>query len=178
MFTDPVKNLKQLGFREDMVVADLGAGTGFYSVAVSKLVPKGKVYAVEIQKDFLSKIKSKALEFNCNNLESFCGNIEKIGGTLIKDGIVDVAIVSNVLFQVENKEKFIEEIYRILKDVGKVLLIDWRDNSVSTNLDKKQIISKEKALALFLEKGFVLEREIEAGEYHYGIILRKDNKIK
>ena len=37
MFTDPVKNLKQLGIRDDMIVADLGAGTGFYSIAAAAL---------------------------------------------------------------------------------------------------------------------------------------------
>ena len=53
MFTDPVKNLKAFGLREDSIVADLGAGTGYYSVAAGALVPRGKVYAVELQKDFL-----------------------------------------------------------------------------------------------------------------------------
>ena len=56
MFSDPVKNLKQFGLREDMIVADLGAGTGFYSMAVAEMVPKGKVYAIEIQKDFLTTV--------------------------------------------------------------------------------------------------------------------------
>ena len=52
MFADPIKNLKQLGLREDMIVADLGAGTGYYSIAASSLVPKGKVYAIEVIKEY------------------------------------------------------------------------------------------------------------------------------
>ena len=39
------------------VVADLGAGTGFYSIAAGQMVPKGKVYAVEVVKDFLMTIR-------------------------------------------------------------------------------------------------------------------------
>ena len=62
MFTDPIKNLKQFGIREDMVVADLGAGTGFYSIPLAFMVPHGKVYAIEIQKDFLTTIKNKIKE--------------------------------------------------------------------------------------------------------------------
>ena len=47
MFTNPVKNLKSLHLREDEIIADLGSGTGFYSLASAYLAPRGKVYAVD-----------------------------------------------------------------------------------------------------------------------------------
>lgn len=179
MFTDPVKNLKAFGLREDSIVADLGAGTGYYSVPASGMVPKGKVYAIEISKDFLTTIKNRALEANLNNLECFWGDIEKFGGTKLGDGIVDAVIASNVLFQVEDKNKFIEEIKRILKPSGKVLLIDWivedsEQNSENSPFVKlKGAIPKNKALEMFERKGFVLGRDIDAGAHHYGMILTK-----
>ncbi len=171
MFTDPLKNLKTLGLRENDIVADLGAGTGFYSIAAGTLVPLGKVYAVEIQKDFLDTIKSKAKEAHLGNIEILWGNIEKLGGTKIGDGIVDVTVASNVLFQVEDKEKFIEEIKRILKPNGKVLLVDWSEESI---MQGKGIVPKDKARAMFEKKGFAWVRDIDAGAHHYGIILRKN----
>src|SRR3989344_4472217 len=115
MFTNPVKNLKALGLKENDIVADLGAGTGFYAVAAGRMVPSGKVYAVEVQKDFLQKIRHKVNEARLNNVECLWGDVEKIGGTKIKEGIVDAVIASNILFQVENRDKFIEETKRILK---------------------------------------------------------------
>jgi len=173
MFTDPVKNLKQFGLREDMVVADLGAGTGFYAISVAQMVPQGKVYAIEVQKDFLATIKNKAKEAHLNNIECLSGDIEKIGGTNIKDEIIDAVIISNILFQVENKDKFIEETKRILKPEGRVLLIDWLQGSSLVSLNFKTIIPKEKARELFEQKGFVFERYIDAGAYNYGMIFRK-----
>src|SRR3989338_5892902 len=104
MFADPVKNLKALGLRENDVVVDLGAGTGFYSVAAGHIVRNGKVYAVEIIKDFLETIKNKVKEANLRNVEIIWGNVEKLGGTKIGDGEVDTVIASNVLFQVEDKK--------------------------------------------------------------------------
>src|SRR3989339_2260911 len=130
MFTDPVKNLKTLELKENDIVADLGAGTGYYSVAAGRLVPRGKVYAVEIVKDFLTTIKNKVKEAHLSNVEIIWGDIEKLGGTKIGDGVIDAVIASNVFFQVENKNKFIEEIKRILKPKGKVLFIDWSVDSV------------------------------------------------
>ena len=174
MFTDPAKNLKQFGLREDMIVADLGAGTGYYSIPLAQMVPNGKVYAIEIQKDFLTTIKNKAKDAHLNNIEFLWGNIEKNGGTNIKDGILDAVVISDVLFQIENKERFIEEIKRILKSAGKILLIDWLDGLPPVGSGSVKIFDKEKARTLFEASGFSYDREIKVGEYHYGMILKNN----
>jgi|SRR3989338_2084348 len=171
MFSDPLKNLKALGLEENSIVADLGAGTGYYSLPVGHLVPNGKVYAVEIVKDFLTTIKNKVKEANLRNVEIIWGNIEQIGGTKIGDSIVDTAIASNVLFQVEDKDRFIEETKRILKPGGQVLLVDWTVDS--SPISPKTAIPKNKAREMFEKKGFVFKREIDAGAHHYGMILTK-----
>jgi ubiquinone/menaquinone biosynthesis C-methylase UbiE len=170
MFADPTKNLKALGLKENDIVADLGAGTGFYSVAAGKIVLRGKVYAVEIVKDFLATIKNKVEEAHLGNVEILWGDISKLGGTKIGDNIVDAVIASNIFFQVADKERFIDEIKRILKKGGRLLLIDWSELSV---MNSKNVVPKNKALEMFKRKGFVLERDINAGEHHYGMILMK-----
>jgi len=172
MFSNPIKNLRTFELREDNIVADLGAGTGFYSVAAGHMVPRGKVYAIEVVKDFLETIKNKVKEAHLNNVEIIWGNIEKIGGTKIGDNIIDAVIASNVLFQVEDKDKFIEEMKRILKPKGRVLLIDWSESSIMGA--KIMAVPKNKAREMFERKGFVLERNINAGEHHYGMILIKN----
>ena len=143
MFTDPVKNLKAFDLRENMIVADLGAGSGFYTIPVARMVPQGKVYAIEIQKDFLITISNKTIEAHLNNIECLLGDVEKIGGTKLKDKIVDAVIASNILFQVGDKDKFIEEAKRILKSGGRLLLIDWSDNSSSIGPSFAKIVPKK-----------------------------------
>lgn len=170
MFTDPIKNLKALGLRENDIVADLGAGTGFYSIVAGHMAPKGKVYAVEIVKDFLVTIKNNAKERKIGNLEILWGNVERLGGTGLGDDVVNAVVASNILFQVGDKEKFVMEIKRILKPKGKVLLIDWSDASI---MGTKVIVPKSKARELFEKKGFVFDRDINAGAHHYGMILVK-----
>ena len=170
MFSDPIKNLKAFGLKENDIVADLGAGTGFYSIGAGHIVTKGKVYAIEIDKDFLATIRQKVREARLGNVEILWGDIEKLGGTKIRDGVADAVIASNVLFQVADKEQFILEIKRILKPKGRMLLIDWSELSI---MGAKTIVSKNKAREMFEKKGFILEREIDAGAHHYGMILTK-----
>ena len=176
MFSDPIKNLKQLGIREDMIIADLGAGTGFYSIAAGTLIPYGKVYAIEVIKDYVATIKNKAKEAHLHNIECFWGDIEKIGGTKIKDNLVDVVIVSNVFSQIEDRGKFILEIKRISKIGGKILFVDWAEASI-LGPKKDKVISKDKVIELFNNKGFTYDRDIDAGEHHYGMILINSAKL-
>ncbi len=174
MFTNPVKNLKAFGLRENMIVADLGAGSGFYTISAASLAPNGKVYAIEIQKDFLITIKNKAVELGLKNVEYLLGDIEKRGGTKLKDEITDAVIVSNVLSQVEDRNKFIDEAKRILKSKGKLLLVDWTLDSSVTKTSFNKNISKNNARELFEKAGFVWQRDIDAGLHHYGIIFIKN----
>lgn len=171
MFTDPLQNLKAFGLREIDIVADLGAGTGFYSILAARIANRGKVYAVEVSRDFLHTIVAKTKEAKVQNVECLWGNIEKRGGTKIADSIVDKVIASNVLFQVEDKLGFISEIKRILKREGEVMLIDWSNASgiVTENMVVPKLVAKE----MFEKNGFVHERDIEAGAEHYGMIFKK-----
>jgi ubiquinone/menaquinone biosynthesis C-methylase UbiE len=171
MFSDPEKNLKALGLRENSVIADLGAGTGFYSLAAAKVATQGKVYAVELEKDFLDTIKHKAQDARLNNIHVIWGNVEKIGGTKIGDGVADAVIASNILYIVEDKEKFVQEIKRILRPGGKVLLVDWSESSI---MKADAVVTKDKAKGMFEKAGIMKEREIDAGAHHYGMILVKN----
>lgn len=172
MFADPVKIIKQFDLRENTIVADLGAGTGFYTIPAGQIVNGGKVYAVEINKDYLATISNKINEAHLKNVNIILGDIERKGGTKLGDGVVDAVIASNVLFQVEDKNGFIDEIKRILKTKGRVLIVD-HNSDVLSGKNKARFVEKEKAQKMFEDKGFLLERYIDTGEHHYGMILGK-----
>ena len=112
MFSDPVANTSKLGLADGMKVIDLGAGSGFYTFEAAKRVGStGRVYAVEVQKDLLERIRSMGKTQSLNNIEVIWGNVEKIGGTKVKDSLVDRAIASNILFQIEKPDDFVLEIF-------------------------------------------------------------------
>ncbi len=171
MFSNPEKNIAQLRLQEGMRVADLGAGTGFYSRATSiKVGNTGHVYAVEVQKDMLKKLESDIKEWGITNIDCIWGDIEKIGGTKIADKSMDVVIISNVLSQTEDKLGLIDEAKRILKENGKILLVDLKYSLGSDDLITQHIVTESRASLLFNKRGFKEIDRILVSPNQYGII--------
>lgn len=173
MFSDPKKNIAELGIVDGMRVADLGAGSGFYAIEAAKKVGgRGMVYVVEVQQDLLDKIKHAGAMAGLRNIEAIWGNIEKIGGTKLREGIADRVILSNTLFQIEQKDRdtLALEIKRIIKPGGKLLVVDWSEVS---QLGPKTLVPQMLAQGIFEKAGFMVERSFDAGDHHYGIVFRK-----
>ena len=171
-FTNPEENIKALGVHEGMSIADLGAGIGSYTIPLAEKVGEsGRVYAVEVQKDFLTNIKNEATNRGLKNVELLWGNIEKLGGTKIKDNAVDVVVISNVLFLAEDKQGLLREARRILKPEGKLLLVDWSDSFNSLGPSPQMVVTKESARTMCEAEGFIVKNEIPTGGHHYGFIM-------
>lgn len=174
MFSDPENNIKQLALAPGMFVADFGSGSGFYSLAAARAVmPGGKVFAIDIQKSLLEKLKNGAKQDQLNNIDIVWGDLEHLGGTKLREGLVDAVIIANIFFQIENKKNLCLEAKRVLKPNGRVLVVDWSDSFSGLGPQEKDVISKMKMTLLFQDQGFVLDREISAGAEHYGLIFRK-----
>jgi ubiquinone/menaquinone biosynthesis C-methylase UbiE len=174
MFSDPDKNLAQLGLGEGMKLADLGAGTGFYSIAAARRVgTTGRVYAVDVQGDLLQRLKSNAAAEKVHNIEVVRGAIDAIGGTKLRDGLADRAVVANTLFQVEEKDRdsMALEAKRILKAGGKILVVDWLPGSP---LGPRDSVPRAAAEALFSRNGFALDKAFSAGDHHYGLVFSRN----
>lgn len=173
MFSNPEKNIAQLGIHEGMKVADFGAGSGFYTKIISQKVGNtGKVYAIEVQKEFVEKLESEVKHLGLSNVTCIWGDVERIDGTKIASGSIDAVIISNVLFQTEDKLGIIDEAKRILKRDGKVLLIDWTDTSIMLGFDKSKTISEKMAEEYFTKRGFKVVSKIDVSSDHYGIIFK------
>lgn len=173
MFSDPQKNIAQLGIEHGMKVVDLGAGSGFYSIEAAKKVgPSGRVYAVDVQQDLLTKIKNSGGLVGLHNIEVVWGNIEKLGGTKLREAIADRVILSNTLFQIAqaDRDNLALETKRLLKSGGKLMVVDWE---ASSELKPSQVVPRLLAEGIFQKVGLQVERSFDAGEHHYGIIFKK-----
>ena len=174
MFSDPENNIKQFSLTPGMMVADFGSGSGFYSIAIARAVsPSGKVFAVDIQMNLLQKLMNGAKQDRLNNVNVIWGDLEHLGGTKLRESSIDAVTICNLLFQIENKDALCLEAKRILRVNGRVLVVDWAGSFSGVGPKEKDVISKIEAAALFQDHGFILDREINAGSEHYGLVFRK-----
>jgi ubiquinone/menaquinone biosynthesis C-methylase UbiE len=170
-FSDPRSNLLQLGLTPGMRVADLGTGTGHYALAAAHLVGNdGKVYAVDIHQDILKHVKDAAHEKGLRTIEGIWGNLEKKGGTKLRDQLVDAVILSNTLFQLEDKPATVAEVKRILKPGGRLLVIDWAGAYGGIGPHPGHVVSEHAAEELFITGGFHKLKDFRAGPHHYAIV--------
>ncbi len=174
-FAQPRDNIATFGLEPGMIVADLGAGSGFYALAAARAVGEtGRVYAVEVQKELLTRIKNTASKEGIYTIEVIWGDLEEIGGSKLRDNSVDRVIVSNILFQLENHELFTREAFRILRPHGEALIVEWSGSFGGVGPRPEQVIAEADARALFERNGFSFVRSLSnPGEHHYGFIVKK-----
>jgi SAM-dependent methyltransferase len=86
---------------------------------------------------------------------------------------VDVVIVANVMFQLDNKIGLADETLRILKPGGRILIVDWTDSYGGMGPSSNMVFTQQMAKELFESKGFIFVTGIIAGDHHYGLIFRK-----
>lgn len=171
-FAHPVRNVGAFRVEPGMSIADFGAGSGAYVHAIAELLGGvGHVYAIDIQKELLRRIKNDATKKGFHNVEIICADIEKVNGTKLKEASVDRVLISNVLFQVDDKDAVFREAKRIMKPHGRVIVIEWSDSFGGMGPHKNSVLTKERMVAHAEHAGFSVEREFQAGAHHYGVIL-------
>jgi len=169
-FVNPAQVIQTLNLKEGSVFADFGAGSGAYVLAAIPLVGEtGKIYAIDIQKDLLLKLKQTITQNGVKNVSFLWCNFEKLGSTQLQNASVDVVLLSNTLFQLDDKNGAFKEAYRILKETGHLFVIDWSESYNGMGPETDRVVTKSSALDYATANGFVLHNEFNPGEHHYGM---------
>lgn len=160
--------------KEGDVVADFGAGSGFFMKTLSKAVGEnGRVFACEIQKALVEKLGEQSRAQGLHNIYPVWCDLEEMDGIKIGDSELDVAILVNTIFLIEDKETSIKEMARTLRTGGNFFVIDWTESFAGMGPQPGNVVSADEVTALFESNGFVFEREYPAGDHHYGLAFRK-----
>ena len=121
---NPRKLIELLKLKEGEVVADIGAGSGYYTFRMAKLVgPKGKVYAVDIQKEMLDIIRDRTKKEGLANVEPVLG---EEADPKLKDGSVDTILLVDVYHEFAFPYEMTEKMVKALKPGGRIVFVEFR----------------------------------------------------
>jgi ubiquinone/menaquinone biosynthesis C-methylase UbiE len=173
-FVVPEMAVTHFHLREGDVVADFGAGSGFFMKPLAAAVGvEGVVYACEIQKALVDSLGELAHTQGLGNVVPLWCDLEEPNGIKINESELDAAILVNTLFMIEDKDAGITEMARTVRSGGKFFVIDWSESFAGLGPTPQHVITGPETTALFESHGFVLDREFDAGEHHYGLAFRK-----
>jgi ubiquinone/menaquinone biosynthesis C-methylase UbiE len=148
----PSKLISALRLRSGDVVADIGAGTGYYTTRLAKIVaPGGRIKAVDIQQEMLDLLKKKLIEGKIENVDLILG--EESDPRLEPDS-VDLVLMVDVYHELAFPFEMMQRVVRSLKSDGRVVLVEFRleDPNVPIKLVHKmseiQAIKEMKAVGL------------------------------
>lgn len=166
VFTARVQILKALKLKEGDTVADIGAGTGLFMVAMSKAVgSSGKVYAVDISEAFVKHLIHRKAELELGNVEPvLCGDDD----VNLPPASVDVAFVCDTYHHFEFPAPTLQSILRALKPGGRLVVVDFeRIPGTSSEWTLNHVRAGKDTFAAEIESsGFGERRELEVPGLH------------
>ena len=161
-FLNPDKILDRLRLKKEMVLADLGCGTGYFSIPASLRVKK--VYALDVQKEMLDILQEKIKQKRLTNIETILSEESSIP---LPDNSVDVLLMANVFHELEDKSSILKEGKRILSSGGKLVIVDWKKTYMDFGPPIEERFTQQEVISICKNAGFKIREQSEAGPYNY-----------
>lgn len=151
--------IKWLALKPGMVIADIGAGSGVFSLPMAKLVaPSGKIYAVDIQQGLLDYIGKQAKEQKIANIQYILGGYDD---PKLPKKDVDMAFISDVLHHIEHRALYLKTLGKYIKPKGQIVVIEMDPSDPNTpHKDKPELLlHREQIDEWMADAGFTIARE-------------------
>jgi ubiquinone/menaquinone biosynthesis C-methylase UbiE len=123
-------------------VADIGAGSGYFTMRMAPLVPEGVVYGTDIQREMLDIITERALEMQLHNVMPVLGEIDHCG---LEPNSVDVVLFVDAYHEFSHPREMMESILDALKPGGRVVLVEYRLEDPSVPIKERHKMSEAQA---------------------------------
>ena len=149
-------------------VGDFGAGAGHYALALAERVgPGGAVYAIDAFGPGFDSLRRDAAKHHSAfyTLES---DLNK--HIPLKDDLLNVAVVSNILHQLSDRKRFVSELARVIAPGGTALVVDWAGSFKNMGPPEASVLSPHDAAELFSSAGFEIGKTLPAGTHHFAFL--------
>ena len=162
--------VKGLDLKPTDHVADIGAGSGYFSFRMARLLPKGKVYAVDISPQMIGIVRSKMAKEKVQNVEPIQSTITQ---TKLKPNSVDAALIVDAYHEFSHPLEMATSILESLKPGGKLVLIEYRMEDPSVPIKLLHKMTEKQAISEMKTAGFKWEKTLTMLPQQHFMIFRK-----
>jgi ubiquinone/menaquinone biosynthesis C-methylase UbiE len=171
----PEKAIAQFNLKPGMMVGDVGAGTGYYSIRMARLVgPSGVVYANDIQPGMLEKLNERAAAAHVPNVVTVLGSE---ADPKLPTGKLDLVIMVDVYHELSRPQRMLQSIRESLKPGGRLVLLEYRKEDPSVPIRPEHKMSVDEVKAEVLPEGFRFEKVIDKLPWQHIIFFQKPDRI-
>jgi ubiquinone/menaquinone biosynthesis C-methylase UbiE len=173
VFDQRFRIVQATGVRPGMDVADVGAGTGFFSMLFARAVgPEGTVYAVDISPTFGAAIRERSAEFRVDNVETIVNDQQS---THLPPGSVDLVFLSDTYHHFEYPRAMLASIREALRPGGELAVIDFhrKQGASSTWVMSHVRLGRDEAVDEIEAAGFELIGEEDFLRENYFLRFRR-----
>jgi ubiquinone/menaquinone biosynthesis C-methylase UbiE len=167
----PEKAIAQLNLKPGMMVGDVGAGTGFYTIRMAKaILPGGMVFANDIQSAMLEKLTANAA---ANHLPNVVPVLGTESDPRLPGDKLDLVLLVDVYHEFSRPQRMLDRIRDSLKPNGELVLLEFREEDPSVPIRPEHKMSIGEVKAEVLPEGYAFDKVVETMPWQHIIMFRR-----
>jgi len=167
-YQKPHEVLTALNIKPGEAIADIGAGTGYFTFRLAHFVgAKGKVYAVDVSPDMIRHINRRIRDTKSANVVSILAELDD---PLLPDRSVNRIFICDVWHHVENQAKYLSLLKKMLKPGGEIVMIDFHKKELPFGPPLQMKIAREDLIKQMEANGFRIAKEHTFLPYQYFLV--------
>lgn len=167
-YQKPHEVIQALGLKEGERIADIGAGSGYFTLRFAQHVgANGRVLAVDISPDMIVHLNERLRDARLENVRTV---LARPDDPLLADASVDRVFICDTWHHVEGRPAYLQRLRKALRPGGQVVIIDFQKKETPVGAPMEMRIAKEDVLREFQEAGYRLAKEETFLPYQYFLV--------
>ena len=166
----PSKAIAMMELRPSDVVADIGAGTGYFSFRIARQVPRGKVLAEDIDPDMIRDMRTAIAAQHIKNVEPVLGTTQD---PKLPESSVDLVIMVDAYHEFDHPREMMEAIVKSLKPGGRVVDLEYRAEDPNVQIKPHHKMTEAQAISEMAAVGLVHLKTLETLPQQHFMVFQK-----